>query len=324
MRAVVLESAPWSLRVDDDWPEPRADSGQVIVRVQGVGICGSDLALLSGERPAPAYPWLPGHEAAGEIVAAGGGVDPARLGQRVVIEPNYPCLRCPACRAGLTSMCPDRAIVGFTVPGVLAEYIAVPARYAWPVPDGWSDKDAVCAEPLTVALAAIRRSGVTAGQRCLVVGAGAQGLLLCLALAARGITPYVLEPDEPRRELAVSAGARAAGPGDTGFQRVFETSGTEGALSDAIGRSAYGATITLIGLPDHAARLDTALIVRRQLTVRGSMIYDHPDDFPATLASSVPSPGRVLRARYPLAEAARAFRAARETAGKTWISLDDG
>jgi len=78
------------------------------------------------------------------------------VGQRVVVEPNYPCLRCPACRSGLTSMCPDRVLVGFTAPGLLAEYAAVPSAYAWPVPGRWSDGDAVCVEPLTVAMAAMR------------------------------------------------------------------------------------------------------------------------------------------------------------------------
>ena len=181
-----------------------------MVRVGGVGVCGSDLALISRARRAPAYPWVLGHEAFGGIVAAGPGADATRVGQRVVIEPNYPCLRCPACRAGRTSMCPDRVLVGFTAPGLLAEYAAVPSAYAWPVPDRWSDGDAVCAEPLTVALAAIRRSGLRPGANCLVVGAGSQGGLLCLALAAHGVTPHVLEPDDGRLELAVSLeGGRA-------------------------------------------------------------------------------------------------------------------
>jgi threonine dehydrogenase-like Zn-dependent dehydrogenase len=321
MRALVLGETPWSLRVADGLPEPVAGSGQVVVRVLGVGICGSDLALVSGNRRAPAYPWIPGHEAAGVIVAAGDGVDQARVGQRVVIEPNYPCLRCPVCRSGLTSMCADRVIVGFTAPGLLAEYAAVPAAYAWPVPDGWTDADAVCAEPLTVALAAIRRSGDKPDGDCLVIGAGSQGILLSVALIGRGITPYVLEPDEGRRQFAVSLGAVAASPGDDGFRSVFETSGAEAALREAIGRSSNGAVITMIGLGDPMPRIDARLIVRHQLTLRGSLIYDHPDDFAATLGMDNLSPGRVLRATYPLPEAAEAFRAARTVPGKTWITM---
>ena len=322
MRAVVHDGRPWSLRVADDWPEPSAGSGQVVVRVLGVGICGSDLALLSGARRAPGYPWVPGHEAFGEVVATGDGVSRDRAGQRVVIEPNYPCLRCPACRSGRTSMCPDRVVVGFTAPGTLAARVAVPAAFAWPVPGGWADTDAVCAEPLTVALAAIRRSGAAPGSRCLVVGAGSQGTLLCVALAACGISPYVLEPQPGRRDLAVSLGARAARDSDAGFEVIFETSGAEAALAEAIGRAAPGATLTLIGLGPEQARVDTGLLVRRQLTLRGSLIYDHPGDFAATVAAPPPSPGRVLRASYPFEEVAEAFRAAREVPGKTWIRLD--
>ena len=172
MRAVVLEEFPGPLRVVDDWPEPQPGSGQVVVQVRGVGICGSDLALLGGHRPPPALPWVPGHESTGEIVGAGPGADAGRIGQRVIIEPNFPCLSCPACRAGRSSACPHRVAIGFNAPGVLAERIAVPAEFAWPVPEEWSDADAVCAEPFTVARAAIRRSGVRPGSRCLVIGAG--------------------------------------------------------------------------------------------------------------------------------------------------------
>lgn len=117
VRAVVLGAAPWALRVADGRPEPAVGSGQVVVRVLGVGICGSDLALVSGARRPPCVPWVPGHEAFGEIVAAGAGVDPVRVGQRVIVEPNYPCLLCAACRSGLTSMCEDRVVVGFNAPG---------------------------------------------------------------------------------------------------------------------------------------------------------------------------------------------------------------
>ena len=321
MRAVVLGSNPWSLRVTDDWPEPVAGSGQVVVRVLGVGICGSDLALASGRRRAPAYPWVPGHEAFGDVVATGTGVDQGRVGQRVVIEPNYPCLRCPACRSGRTSMCPDRVIVGFTAPGTLASLVPVPAPFAWPVPGDWADTDAVCAEPLTVALAAIRRSGAKPGSRCLVVGTGSQGTLLCVALAAYGITPSVLEPHDGRRELAVSLGATAAPPDETGFEVVFETSGAEPALAEAIRRAAPGGTVVLIGLGSEATRVDTGLVVRRQLVLQGSLIYDHPGDFAATIESAIRSPGRVLRASYPLDQVSEAFRAAREVPGKTWIRL---
>jgi 2-desacetyl-2-hydroxyethyl bacteriochlorophyllide A dehydrogenase len=323
LRAVLLGEEPWSLRVIDDWPEPRADSGQVIVAVRGVGVCGSDLALLSGHWRPPYRPWVPGHEAFGEIVAAGPGVGRERIGQRVAIEPNIPCLECPACRSGLTSGCSDRRSLGFSAPGTLAEQVAVPASFAWEVPGDWSDEDAVCAEPLTVALAAIRRSGVSGfgdEARGLVVGVGSQGAMLCVGLAASGLRPHVIEPHAGRRLLAAELGARVAGADDGDFDVVFETSGTAAALADAVERTAPGGTVVLIGLASESAPLATEVVVRRQLRIQGSLTYDHPRDFAAVLKQNL-HPGRALRACYPLTDAERAFRAAREVPGKTWIRL---
>jgi 2-desacetyl-2-hydroxyethyl bacteriochlorophyllide A dehydrogenase len=325
LRAALLAEDPWSLRVVDDWPEPQADSGQVVVAVRGVGVCGSDLALLSGHWRPPYRPWIPGHEAFGEIVAAGRGVGPERIGQRVAIEPNIPCSACPACRSGLTSACPDRRSLGFSAPGTLAEKIAVPAEFAWEVPSDWSDEDAVCTEPLTVALAAIRRSGVSGfadGVRCLVVGAGSQGAMLCAGLVASGLRPRVIEPHAGRRALATSLGAAVAGADDGAFDVVFETSGTSAALADAVERTAAGGTVVLIGLAGESAPLATEVVVRRQLRIQGSLTYDHPGDF-ATVIKRNLRPGRVLRACYPLAEAERAFRSAQEVPGKTWIRLSE-
>jgi len=322
VRAVVLERPQEPLRIVDDWPEPQAGSGQVIVRIRGVGICGSDLALLGGRKPPPALPWVPGHESMGEIVETGPGVDTGRIGQRVIIEPNFPCLSCPACRGDRSSACPHRVSLGFNAPGALAERIAVPAGFAWPAPEDCTDADAVCVEPLAVAQAAIRRAGVSAGSRCLVIGAGSQGSLLCLALAWRGSTPYVLEPHPGRRLLAQELGAATADPGADGFDVVFESSGVPAALDDAVRRVARGGTIMLIGQSSEPAALVTRVVVQRQLTLRGSLIYDHPGDFAATLAAAgAMSPSRVLRACYPLADAADAFSAARQVPGKTWIRL---
>jgi threonine dehydrogenase-like Zn-dependent dehydrogenase len=332
LRAAVLVpgDGPWSLRITDDWPEPVAGPGQLVVRVRGVGVCGSDLALLSGQRLPPSSPWVPGHEAFGEVVAAGPGVPRARLGERVVIEPNIPCLACPPCQAGLTSGCLDRVSLGYNAPGVLAERIAVPAGFAWPVPADWSDEDAVCAEPLTVALAAIRRvggigvpgrsGGAGGAGGCLVIGAGSQGLLMCVALVAAGLTPSVLEPHDGRRSLAATLGARPAGPGDGGFGVVFETSGSASAIGEAVGRAALEATVVLIGLPGDLVPVDLQTVVRHQLRVQGSLTYDHPGDFAATLTSTI-RPAPVLRARYPLPQAPQAFRNARTAPGKTWITL---
>ncbi len=228
----------------------------------------------------------------------------------------------PAGPAG-TSACPHRKVLGFSVPGTLAERIVVPADFAWPVPPDWGDGDAVCAEPLTVALAAIRRAMTFKAdtERCLVIGAGSQGTLTCVALAACGITPAVLDPQPGRRALAAEFGARPAGPGEGGFGLVFETSGAPEALAEAVDRAARGALIVLMGLNSQPVPVVTQRIVQRQLTLMGSLIYDHPGDFAAVTGEPTREPGRVLRACYPMAEAEAAFRAAATVPGKTWIRV---
>lgn len=315
MRAAVLDGSPGQIRVVDDWPEPEPGPGEVLVQVHGVGICGSDLAMHAARRKPPSYPWVIGHETFGEI---------AGTGQRVVIEPNIPCLACAVCASGRTSACPRRRSLGFNAPGTLAERIAVPARFAWPVPRVWADTDAVCAEPLIVARTAIRRARAwTDPRRCLVIGAGSQGALLCLALISQGIVPAVLEPHPGRLALAESLGARRADPAGTAESDViFETSGAAAALAEAVARAARGGLIVLIGQSGQPGEIATQTIVQKQLVLMGSLIYDHPADFASTLSDSGSTrAGTVLRACYCLAETADAFRMAREVPGKTWIRV---
>jgi 2-desacetyl-2-hydroxyethyl bacteriochlorophyllide A dehydrogenase len=305
-----------------DLPEPECGPGDVLVRVMGVGLCGSDLGVYAGTRPVPHTPWVLGHEGVGEIVDAGRDVRDRRPGQRVAIEPNYCCLRCAACLAGFTSACPNRVIVGMSTPGLLAERVAVPAEFAFPVAGHVRIDDLVGAEPLTVARAAIRRSGIAPGDTCLVVGAGSQGLFLCVALLAMGAVPEVVEPHEGRRELAHALGAKPAGSAAVDF--VFETSGVPAALPPALERLAAGGTAVLIGMNRQTLDLSSWTIVYRQLRIIGSLIYDHPRDFAGTvevLERADVAPHRVLQAEFALEKAGEAFESVRSVPGKVWIRV---
>lgn len=174
MRAVALV-APGQVKIVDDWPEPECGPTDVVVQIRGVGLCGSDLSVFDGKRKIPELPWVFGHLGGGDIVAVGPDVRDRQVGQRVVIEPNVADLTCEACRDGHTSACESREIVAITRTGILAERVAVPAEFAWPIPNTWADAALACFEPLAVADTAVRRAQVPCGTECLVVGAGSQG-----------------------------------------------------------------------------------------------------------------------------------------------------
>jgi alcohol dehydrogenase/L-iditol 2-dehydrogenase len=305
-------------------PDPVPAPSEVLVRMTGVGICGSDLSVFDGHREVPGTPWVLGHEGVGEIVALGSEVTGRRVGQRVVVEPNYCCFTCASCRAGFTSGCENRKIVGINVPGLLAERVAVPAPFAWPAPDGLATDELVCLEPYTVGAAASRRAGARPGQRALVVGTGSTGLLLVVHLVEAGLEVWFVEPTADRAEIAVELGARPfEDDADLGFEQVFETSGTVPGTELAVASAAPGGAVTLLGLATDPAKIVPSTIVRGRLTIRGSMIYEHPGDFAATTAAPPSGLRRVVRGRFALGEGQEAFRSARTIAGKSWISLDE-
>lgn len=322
MKAIVCEG-PQQVRLVQDWPEPECGPEDVVVQMRAVGLCGSDLSVYDGHREVPSLPWVMGHEGGGDVVAVGALVTDRSVGDRVVIEPNFPCLDCPACRAGITSDCSKRHILGMNSPGILAERVAVPARFTWVLPGAWPDEVLACFEPLAVARAAVRRSGAGAGDRCLVVGAGSQGLFVCLSLLAIGAEPSVVEPHEGRLALAQTLGAQHADLKGATYPYVFETAGPPAAFATAMSSVASTGTVALIGLSSEPVQLSTSDVVRRGLRLVGSIIYDHPHDFAETrdaVASGL-WPQSVVHAGIAPARAAEAFAAARTFPGKSWLDL---
>lgn len=320
MKAAVLTRVG-EITIAEDWPEPEPGPGEVVVELTGVGLCGSDLAVWSGGR-AVSFPWVAGHEGIGTVVAAGKGVSRSRIGERVVIEPNYPCGRCDGCRRGRTAMCPDRQAVGINIPGLLRERAAVPAEFAWLAPDGLADQDLVCVEPMTVALHAARLGKAAPGTSCLIVGAGSQGLLLLMVLQAIGAEAAVVEPHEGRLAIARSLGAQPAVRAT--YDLVFETSGSVGGTQQALRSLGVGGTLVLIGIPHEEVPLSTASIVRNHASVMGSIIYDHPRDFSDTLAfiaANSLTPSSIIRRTFSFSDSQAAMSSAVDVAGKSWIKF---
>jgi alcohol dehydrogenase/L-iditol 2-dehydrogenase len=309
----------------DDVREPEVGPDDVRIAVIGVGLCGSDVSVFHGRWKAPEYPWIQGHEAFGTIEGVGDHVAPTRLGETVVLEPNVACGACDQCRRGRTSACPGRQSVGMNRPGAIAEKLVVPSRNAWAVRPR-AAADLVCAEPLTVVEAALRRLATPLPGAALVIGVGAQGLLMCVALERRGVRVHAFDVNEERVAFAGTLGAIALAESDAGarFDLVVETSGHPEAVALAVARAEIGGTIVELGLESRPFELSAQTLVRRQLVLRGSLTYDHPGDFRSTVAlldGELVAPGRVVTDEYEFEDAQRAFEQCATARGKSWIRV---
>ncbi len=311
--------------VVEEFPADVVGPDDVEIAVGGVGLCGSDSSVFSGKWPTPSTPWVMGHEAFGTVVAVGERVAHERIGETVVVEPNIACFRCGPCQHGLTSACENRLSVGMNRPGALAERLVVPSRFAWRV-DGLEPAALVCVEPLSVVEAALRRLSRDLPSTALVVGAGPQGLLMCLALLARGIEVHVRDVNEKRLAFAGRLGATTEAV-DRQFDLVIDSVGSPAANESAVASSAVGATILVLGLDDRPLGLAARTLVRRQLEVRGSLTYDHPTDFEHTIgliAGGQFDPGRIVAHEFALDDVQRAFEEAPRLPGKTWVNVAAG
>lgn len=335
MRAVVLE-APRQARVRD-LPTPQLGDADVLVAVERVGVCGSDLAVFQGTRRVH-YPLVMGHEAVGRILDP--GTSQHTTGSPVVIEPNIPCGRCDSCRRGFGNACPDKRSLGMNWPGAFAEAVAVPAAFAHPLPRGVRRDDALGIEPLAVAVHAVGAARVAQGETVSVLGCGAEGLLLIQVAVACGARVIAADLSPERLELARRLGAKRVvvvptDPSPSIDRRlrapvVFEAAGSAPAVELALRVVAPGGRVVALGLGSAAARLVPLQFVRRGLTLIGSIIYDHPTDFeraielvsqqrirPAALVSQVVDGLDAL-------PAAMATLVAGAPPGKTVVAIGDG
>lgn len=326
MKAAVLHG-PRDLRVEPA-ADPRMGPGEVLVRVAAAGLCGTDYSIWTGDR-AVAYPRVMGHEFLGTVAAVAPEVSRVRVGERVVVEPNYSCEHCPLCREGNRNLCLQRTAVGIDADGGFAELARVPGRCVWPIPAGLGDEDALLAEPLAVVVRAVTRAAPRAGETAAVLGAGTLGLLALQVLRVRGARVLVVSRTARRFEVARTLGAEAtheAGQGapDTaarafagreGVDLVIETAGTPEAAGQALALVRPGGRVVLTGLPHEPTPVSFFTVVRREITIAGSMIYQ--DEFPEAvrlLAQGSVRGRPLITHRFPLEAIREAFGAHRDPA----------
>ncbi len=207
MRAIVWQG-PERMVVDEQPEPPDPGPGELILRPEAVGICGSEIEGYLGHMGNRTPPLVMGHEFAGVVVAAGPGAEELD-GARVTVNPLSGCGHCRLCRAGHTNLCADRVLIGIQAPGAFAELVRVPAADVRVLPDGASFRTGALVEPLANGVHAVRL-GLSRGpvERAVVLGGGTIGLVTLQAALLSGIDEVaLLEPQPERRERAAALGA---------------------------------------------------------------------------------------------------------------------
>jgi len=275
MRAAIIDE-PGKIRVGDV-PDPKPEPRQVVVRVGACGICGTDLHIADGHFPPTPYPIVPGHEFAGEIVEVGQEVSGWSVGDRVAVDPSLFCGYCGPCRDGRGNLCENWNATGDTVDGAFAEYVAVPAANCYRMPDHLTWQQGALVEPLSCAVHGVRRIGVEAGERFLVVGAGTMGLLMQQLLQSAGATVSVVDREAKRLGRANDLGAAATATDvselDERFDAAVDATGAVPAIEAAFDALRRGGRLLVFGVAPAEARiaLPPFRIYNDEITIVGSM-----------------------------------------------------
>lgn len=244
-------------------PMPTAKPGEVILKVEYVGVCGSDVHFFeTGVRKGKPFPlpFILGHECAGTVTEVGDGVKSIKVGERVCFEPQITCGKCVYCRSGHYNMCPD-VVFPSTPPydGMLRDYVAIPAENAYKLPDEVSTKEGALIEPLAVGLSAAEKGEVTVGKTVVILGAGCIGLVTMMACKAMGASRVIMSDLYPKRlanALRLGADVVINAAEEDAIQRVMELTGGEGAdvvfevakqSSDGSTNSGYGSALRYCG-----------------------------------------------------------------------------
>ena len=282
MKAICLQS-PGDIRVAQI-PDPVPANDQIIIKVKSVGICGSDIGAFRGVNPLVSYPRIIGHEIAGEVVDVPAGEKSIQTGDRVILEPYVYCGTCYPCSIGRTNCCESLKVLGVHIDGGMAEYFAHPRHLVHKVPDSIPWGIIPMAEPLGIAMQAVSRPDLRAGEHVAITGCGPIGLLVGQLALALGAIPIMIDPVDERLEFArglgieytvnpVAEDAIAAISRITGGRMaevVVEASGSERAIRSSIDYVSYAGRISLVGWPKQEVSLPTALFTKKELTILGS------------------------------------------------------
>ena len=287
MRAVVYKAA--TQFAVTNVPDPEVGRGEVRIKVDQVGICGTDLHIHHGEFGA-VFPLIPGHEVVGTVDRLGDGVDRFAIGEQVTVNPNVYCGHCSYCMAGRLVLCENLANFGVSMDGFFAELVTAPVSQVFSV-EGLPRDTAVFAEPAACAMHGLETLAVRPGASALVLGAGPTGLLLAQLLGTGGAASVtVAAPNETKLATASALGAdnvvtidrhdagsniealRAASPLGDGYDYVVEATGASVVGDICVPLARNGGTVLIYGVTraDETLTVHPFDVFRREISIKGS------------------------------------------------------
>ncbi|MEU0217024.1 L-idonate 5-dehydrogenase [Streptomyces sp. NPDC006265] len=321
-------------------PVPRPGPGRALVAVRYGGVCGSDLHYWRHGGVGDfrlREPMVLGHEVVGTVVEYGADASGPVPGRAVAVHPATPCGVCPECAAGRRNVCRDTRYLGSAarfphVQGGFAAQVVVPAAQVRALPDGLELRRAALAEPLSVALHAVRRAGGVAGRHVLVTGAGPIGCLVVAAAKAAGaahITVSDLLPEalEYGRIAGAGTAVRADDPDDRGWpdevDLAVEASGVAAGLDTCLRRVRRGGVVVQLGmLPAGHSPFAGNLVVSREIELRGAFRFGGEFDEALTLLAREPAFDGLISAVVPVGDAESAFALAADRSRSCKVLLD--
>jgi L-iditol 2-dehydrogenase len=332
MKTAVL-LAPHEIEIREK-PKPRPGRNEVLIRVRAVGICGSDTHYFAGLRDheeSTVYPFVLGHEFAGEVVELGADVEGVEVGQRVGCAPDLPCGECEWCRRGEVNVCPNvRFCASSGVPGCLSEYYVIHRSQLHPIPDSMGFSEATLAEPLAIGLHIVDNLiQPQGGETYAIIGAGPIGLVTTFAARMRGAsTIYVSEKRPERLEAARELGADKTclvpqqafdefiddHTGGRGADVAVEAAGELDAVEEVTRLARIHGKAIIEGIPPAGhAEVDINAARRRELTVVfGRRSLHKTDEALDLIASGQFDSDAMLTHEFPLQQAQTAFEHTRD------------
>jgi L-iditol 2-dehydrogenase len=267
--------------------KPQPGPGQVLLQIQRIGVCGSDVHVFHGRHPNTGYPVVQGHEFSASVAAIGAEVTGLTAGMKVTVTPQIACGACGPCLRGDYHICDHLQVEGFQAPGCAQEYWLADAERIVPLPDGFSFEQGALVEPASVAVHAVDRAGAVDGRNVVVLGAGPIGNLVAQVAQAAGaqvlitdLSDYRLEvarkcglthTSNARRESLEAAAQRAFGA--AGFGLALECVGIEATMTAAIENIQKGGVIVVVGVFGEKPRVDLGLVQDHELTLKGTLMY---------------------------------------------------